>query len=229
MARQHAVVPTDSRWVTPAQGPQLVRWGSVFSGTIIAIAVFALLSALWLALSFGSHVSVVYSNLSWWVGGTAIFCLFLAGVVAGVTSGARGAGAGAMGGLTTWALVVLGAVVLALPTFAIGHIPNTITADGHVYTINYLTYWSAFWSLLVGLGAAGFGGIVGGAMNRSVDEPYLDLQASTGPTLDMDRALAPATPVVAGPPYLSGQPVASASGEPTRQVVYQEPVNLTSE
>ena len=48
---RHAMTE-EARWVTPAQGPQLVRWGSVFSGTIISIAVFSLLTALWLALSF---------------------------------------------------------------------------------------------------------------------------------------------------------------------------------
>src|SRR5580658_3189722 len=68
-------VVREAHAAAPLQGPQLVRWGSVCSGTIIAIAVFALLIALSLALSFGSHVSSVYSNLSWWVGGTAIFCM----------------------------------------------------------------------------------------------------------------------------------------------------------
>ena len=91
---RHAVTE-EARWVTPAQGPQLVRWGSVFSGTIISIAMFTLLTALWLALSFSSHDSVVYTNLSWWIGGTAIFCMFLAGLIAGVSSGAPAPAPGA--------------------------------------------------------------------------------------------------------------------------------------
>ncbi|HTW07384.1 MAG TPA: hypothetical protein VME46_07735 [Acidimicrobiales bacterium] len=173
--------------VTPALGPQLVRWGSVFCGTLIAIAAFTLLDALWLALSFGSHISAVYSNLSWWIAGTAIFCMFAAGLIAGVTSGARGAGAGSMGGLTTWALIVIGVGLVVLPTFGIGHVPNTVLAAGHLYKINYLTYWSAFWSLVIGLGASLAGGMLGGAMQRGVDGPYLDLQrieaqATTAPT-----------------------------------------------
>ena len=51
--------------------------------------------------------------------------------------------------------------------------------SGHIYKINYLTYWTAFWSLLIGLGAALLGGVVGGAVPRRVDEPYLDLQRAT--------------------------------------------------
>lgn len=88
----------------------------------------ALLDALWPALSFGSHESVLYSNLSWRIGGTAILCIFLAGAISGVSSGARGLGAGSASGLTTWGLVVIAVGAVVLPTFAIGHIPNTVRA-----------------------------------------------------------------------------------------------------
>jgi hypothetical protein len=165
--------------------------------------VFALFSALWLALSFGSHDSFVYSNLSWWIGGTAIFCLFVAGLIAGISSGARGVGAGTMGGLTTWALVMVGVGAVVLPTFGIGHIPNTVTAGGHVYSINYLTYWTAFWSVLIGLGAALLGGITGGSVNRRVDEPYLDLQSLSASTY-------PSPPSPVGAPAVSAPVVATA-------------------
>jgi len=174
---KHLAVP-EAGLVAP-QRPQLVRWGSVFSGTVIGLATFALLDALWLALSFGSHDSVVYSNLSWWIAGTAIFCVFLAGLIAGVSSGARGVGAGSVSGLTTWGVVVIAVGALVVPTFAIGHIPNTVAVSGTVYSINYLSYWAAFWSLLIGLGAGLIGGIIGGSMPRSIDEPYLDLREAT--------------------------------------------------
>jgi hypothetical protein len=194
-----------------------VRWGSVFSGTIIAVAAFVLLDALWLALSFGSHVHFFYSNLSWFIGGTAIFCLFMGGMIAGLTSGARGAGAGAMGGLTTWGLLVLVVGALAAPTFGIGHVPNTVTAGGHTYSINYLTYWSGFWSLLIGLGAAVVGGVMGGVTNRRVDEPYLDLQAAVAEPVVVQEPL-----VVPGQPLPSAPPVVTApQDDPTRQVTYQ--------
>lgn len=177
------------RALLPAQRPQLVRWGSIFSGTLISVAMFGLLAALWLALSFGSHISFVYSNLSWWMGGTAIACMFLAGMIAGMTSGARGAGAGSVNGMTTWALVVISVASLVLPTFAIGHVPNTVAVSGHVYSINYLTYWTTFWSLLIGLGVSLAGGVLGGAMHRSADEPYIDL------TSDVEPATTPGVPV----------------------------------
>ncbi len=216
---RHAVTE-EARWVTPAQGPQLVRWGSVFSGTIISIAMFTLLTALWLALSFSSHDSVVYTNLSWWIGGTAIFCMFLAGLIAGVSSGARGAGAGSMSGLTTWALVLLGVGMVVLPTFGIGHIPNTVTVNGHVYSINYLSYWTAFWSVLIGLAASLLGGIIGGTLPRQVDEPYLDLQrvptTTTAPVTGTGTV-----PVVPAPTAgVAAAPVAVGPGT-TRSVVYQ--------
>jgi hypothetical protein len=170
---------SEANWVWPASGPQLVRWGSVFAGTIIAIGVFILLSSLWLALSFVNHDSAVYSNLSWWIAGTAIFCMFLAGLIAGLTSGARGAGAGSLTALTTWGLVAIVVAVVVVPTFSVGHVPSNVTVSGHVYRINYLTYWTAFWSVLIGLGAALLGGLIGGSMPRHVDGPYLDLSRAT--------------------------------------------------
>jgi len=207
---KHLAVPATGL-VVP-QRPQLVRWGSVFSGTVIGLATFALLDALWLALSFGSHESVVYSNLSWWIAGTAIFCIFLAGLVAGVSSGVRGLGAGSMSGLTTWGLVVIAVGVVVVPTFAIGHIPNTVTVSGTVYSINYLSYWAAFWSLLIGLGAGLAGGMIGGTVPRSIDEPYLDLRDATAHEPVVARRAAapsPAVPVTTTLP--AGVPVTASN------------------
>jgi hypothetical protein len=212
--RNSYAMTTEPRWVTPASGPQLVRWGSVFAGTIIAIGAFILLSALWLALSFANHDSVVYNNLSWWIGGTAIFCMFVAGLIAGLSSGARGVAAGGVGALTTWGLVAMAVVLLVVPTFAIGHVPNFVTVSGHVYKINYLTYWTAFWSLLIGLGASLLGGVVGGAVPRRVDGPYLDLQQATAVETTTNR--------VTGNP-VTGNPVTG-----TRGTLVQEPVPATA-
>lgn len=174
-------------WVWPSSGPQLVRWGSIFAGTVISLGLFILLSALWLALSFANHDPVVYNNVSWWFGGTAIFCMFLSGLIAGLTSGVRGAGAGAMNALTTWALVSIVAALVAVPTFSIGHIPSHVTVSGHVYRINYVTYWTAFWSVLSGLVASLFGGLMGGIVPRRAEGPYLDLSRTMTrevPTVD---------------------------------------------
>ena len=201
-----------------------MRWGGVFSGTVIGVATFSLLDALWLALSFSSHDSVVYSNLSWWIAGTAIFCIFIAGLVAGLSSGARGLDAGSVSGLTTWGLVVIAVGVVVVPTFAIGHIPNTVTVSGTVYSINYLSYWAAFWSLLIGLGAGLLGGMIGGAMPRSIDEPYLDLrETAVNEPVASRTALAPSatapgtTAVPAGVPMTASNrmvPVGTTSLPP---------------
>ena len=208
-------VTSEARWVSPSS-PQLVRWGSVFAGTIIAIGAFILLSALWLALSFANHDSVVYNNLSWWIGGTAIFSMFVAGLIAGLSSGARGIGAGSVGALTTWALVAMAVVLVVVPTFAVGHVPNSVSVSGHVYKINYLTYWTAFWSLLIGLGAALLGGVVGGAAPRRVDEPYLDLQRAT--------ARETTTPVVDRPAPTFEEPV--STGVHTASAATQTPSSV---
>jgi hypothetical protein len=79
-------------------------------------------------------------------------------------------------GLTTWGLILVTVGLVLLPTFGIGHVPNTVSVGGHIYSINYLTYWTAFWALLIGLGAALLGGVIGGTVPRQVDGPYLDLR-----------------------------------------------------
>ncbi len=154
----------------------------------------------------------MYGNLSWWIAGTAIFCIFLAGLIAGVSSGARGLTAGSVSGLTTWGLVVISVGVVLVPTFAIGHIPNTVTVSGTVYSINYLSYWAAFWSLLIGLGAGLAGGMIGGSMPRSIDEPYLDLRDATANEPVVARtAAAPATRVPVTTAVPAGIPVTGSS------------------
>ena len=111
-----------------------------------------------------------------------------------------------------------------LPTFGIGHVPNTVKASGHVYTINYLTYWTAFCSLVIGLGASLLGGMMGGAMQRSVDDVHLDLhrmesQVSTDPVV---RAAPQTTtaPVTATVPVVPVVPVVPGDTGST-PVVYE--------
>jgi len=216
---RNGYVVRESRAFSTAQGPQLVRWGSVFSGAIIALAVFALLDALWLALSFASQVSFVYNNLSWWFAGTAIFCMFLAGLISGVSSGARGVSAGAMGGATTWGLIVIGVGVVVLPTFGIGHIPDAVTAGGRPYHVNYLTYWTSFWSLVIGLGVSLFGGMAGGGVKRRVDLPYVDLQRAEVAPASRVPAVSPAA--TAAPVTMAAVPTVSGEATTRGPVVYE--------
>src|SRR5512143_3359205 len=43
----------------------LVRWGAVFSGAVVGLGVFVLLTALWLALAYGSGIRWWQSSLNW--------------------------------------------------------------------------------------------------------------------------------------------------------------------
>jgi hypothetical protein len=132
--------------------------------------------------------------------------------VAGLTSGARGAGAGSLTALTTWGLVALVVAVVVVPTFSIGHVPNFVTVSAHVYKINYLSYWTVFWSVLIGLGAALLGGLIGGSIPRRVDGPYLDLSRTTtnetGPTVvRRPQVVEQMVPTATGPAPLDSQNV----------------------
>ena len=53
-------------------------------------ALLALLTTLWYALAYGSGVEQVRSNLEWYVGISAIVCLFLGGLLASAIGGAIG-------------------------------------------------------------------------------------------------------------------------------------------
>ena len=59
----------------PAASPQKIRWGAVFAGTVLGLALLTLLTALWFALAYGSGMDEVRTNLEWYVGTSAIVCL----------------------------------------------------------------------------------------------------------------------------------------------------------
>lgn len=181
---------------TEGAAPSLVRWGAVFSGALIGVGLMTVLSSLWLALSYNSHQRNISDHLTWFLGGSAILSVFVAGLIAGAVSGTRGPGAGLANGITTWALVVIALVATGLPTaLAVGTI-HPVHVNGTVYDVTAVTYWTGFWSLVIGLGAALLGGIVGGAMPRRIryqvmtagngavdlrDEPVVDEPAARTP------------------------------------------------
>jgi hypothetical protein len=166
------------------KAPSLVRWNGVFSGSIIGLAVFALFDALWLALGYESHVATFYQSLDWWIAGTAIATMAIAGFIAGGTSATRGVLSGWMNAMTTWGLVLLAVLLFALPV--VGYKSNTghLFVSGHDYVVTFVSYWTAFWAILIGYGAATLGGIAGGLLRRADPEPTVaqrDL-GSTTPT-----------------------------------------------
>jgi peptidoglycan/LPS O-acetylase OafA/YrhL len=92
--------------------------------------------------------------MNWWIGGSGIVCAFLGGAVAGVY-GRETAPSGFMRGVVVWALLVVAGAISALPglTFA---------------SVTQSTFWTAFWALLIGLGAAAWGGALMGGGRRFV-------------------------------------------------------------
>ena len=147
--------------------PNLVRWGAVFAGTLISLGFFALLTSLWVAIATGSGDGWVTGNLAWFLGGTAIASLLLAGFLSGFLSGVRGVAAGLLSGLTTWGLLLLASAVtvpgLSAITSSLGGASSSVF-DGTLSPQSAV--WATFWSLLVGALVAGLGGIAGGAMKR---------------------------------------------------------------
>jgi hypothetical protein len=144
----------------------LVRWSGVFSGSIIGLAVFALFDALWLALAYSSHVAAFYQYLDWWIAGTAIAVMAVAGYIAGVSSSTRGPLPGWMNGMTTWGLLLLAVLLFALPVVGFKSATGNLFVGGHSYVVTFVSYWTAFWAVLIGYGAAACGGIAGGLLPR---------------------------------------------------------------
>jgi hypothetical protein len=159
--------------------PQRIRWGAVFSGAVIGLALLALLTTLWFALAYGSNVDVIRTNLEWFVGVSAIACLFLAGMMAGWLSGVNGAGSGFFNGVTIWGLMLIATVSVGVPAilnvFNLGITTNTANATGGLLqTSDSTVLWATFASILGGLVAAGLGGMIGGAITRPANAHLID-------------------------------------------------------
>jgi hypothetical protein len=149
----------------------------------LALAVVA--GSLWVALAFSSHQSLFYNHLAWWLAGTAIGAIFLAALIAGVVSGTRGTVSGLANGLTTWGLIVIGALAAGIPGLVAFGSTRPVTVNGAQVMVTTVRPWSTFWALLIGLGAAGLGGLMGGAWPRRPEmERVVDVTdtAVAGPT-----------------------------------------------
>lgn len=143
----------------------LVRWGAVFSGAVVGLGVFVLLTALWLALAYGSGIRWWQSSLNWWVGATGILAMFVAGLLSGYLSGARGIVAGLANSVTVWGLATLAIVLSGVPVGL-----GLLRAVRRALAVPSSSLWTVFWSLLIGLGAVAIGGVVGGAAGRWTGE-----------------------------------------------------------
>src|ERR1700683_2076442 len=77
-----ATTYSTTTYPTQVTASPLVRWGAVFSGAVVALALTLLAGTLWVALAFGSHDAVFFNHLAWWFGGTAIAGMFIAALIA---------------------------------------------------------------------------------------------------------------------------------------------------
>jgi hypothetical protein len=163
----------DGGYADRRRGPQLIRWGAVFGGTVLALGLLVLLASFWFALAYGSEISAVRNNLEWYLGGSAIVCLFIGGILAGWLSGVRGWGPGFINGLTIWALLLIVTFSVGVPSalnvFSLGRISNAV-ANGPIVAPGVDTaMWASFWSLLIGFFTAAIGGAIGGALTRPAE------------------------------------------------------------
>ena len=154
-------------------GPQLVRWGAVFAGAVLALGLLALLAILWFALAFGSEISGVRDNLQWYLGISSIFCLMIGGILAGWLSGVRGWGAGTINGLTMWALLLIATFSVGVPSvlnvFSLGSLGAAVgePGGGLIAPAVDSALWASFWSILAAFFTAGIGGAIGGLFARN--------------------------------------------------------------
>lgn len=155
----------------PAVGtgsPQRVRWGAVFAGAVIGLGLLVLLTTLWVSLGFGSDVEQIRDNLEWYVGFSAVGCLFVAGILAGWLSGVRGAGSGFFNGVTIWALMLVLTITAGIPAVInVLNLGRLIDVDtGGLLATNETVWWATFFAIVGGLLASGIGGAIGGAFTR---------------------------------------------------------------
>ena len=190
MRTRYTTAP-EGAWPTAvgSPSPQRIRWGAVFGGAVLGLALLALLTTLWFALAYGSGVDEILTNLEWYVGISAIVCLFLAGLMAGWLSGVQGAGSGFFNGVTIWALMLVATVTVGVPAiinvFNLGRIGTIDTTTGNLLTQSDDTVlWATFAAILGGMVAAGLGGTIGGAMTRPANAHLMEQPIVTDDDLD---------------------------------------------
>jgi len=180
MAREISMAP--ARATVRASTRPVISWGAVFGGAVVGLALFALLSSLWLALAFESGTSVVRTNLAWFLGGSALGCLFLGGIITGYLTGIRSAGSGILHGWSLWGLLMIATIAIGIPSvlniFGLDRVTTGLDS-GSVGNVNAL--WASFWTILGGFVAAGLGGAIGGAVAR---QPGVMATTEAAPTVE---------------------------------------------
>jgi hypothetical protein len=146
-----------------ARPSALVQWRAVFAGALVALALFAVVSLLWVALAYGSGVTYFATSLSWWVGITAVVSFLVGAYVMGWLGGNnryRGWGPGLVNPVTMWGLLVIATTLAGVPALVgSGRIIPDLPAG--------TSLWAMFWSLGIGLVTAIIGGLAGGSVARN--------------------------------------------------------------
>jgi len=165
----------------PAVGspdPQRIRWGAVFAGAVLGIALLALLTTLWFALAYATGNDQIRTNIEWYVGISGIVCLFLAGLLAGWLSGVQGLGSGFFNGVTIWALMLILTLSVGVPAvmnvFNLGRVTQLEAQAGGLLSTDSNVLWATFFSIVGGLVASGLGGAIGGAITRPANAHLYD-------------------------------------------------------
>lgn len=150
----------------------LIRWGAIFGGLVLGMALLVLLTSLWFALAYGSNMTTVSSNMRWFIGASAVGSLFIAGILTGYLSGVRGFGTGMLHGFTLWGLLLLVTLTIGIPSilnvFNAGQVTSQVTqaTNAVASSVAITAMWASFWTILGGFIAAGIGGAIGGAFSR---------------------------------------------------------------
>lgn len=175
----------------PAASPQKIRWGAVFAGTVLGLGLLALLTALWFALAYGSAMEEIRANLEWYIGISAIVCLFIGGLLSGWLSGVRGAAAGFFNGMAIWAMILIVTLVIGVPSilnvFNLGRVTQLSpdATGGILGTGVDRALWATFWSILGGLLACAVGGAIGGAVTRPANADLAVTPPAVPPRTDV--------------------------------------------
>lgn len=138
----------------------LIQWRALFAGALVALGLFVVVSLLWVALAYGSGVTYFATNLSWWVGITAIVSFLVGAYVMGWLGGNnryRGWGPGLVNPVTMWGLLVIATTLAGVPAL-VGS--GRIIPDLRAGT----SLWAMFWSLGIGLVTAVIGALAGGSV-----------------------------------------------------------------
>lgn len=86
----------------------MVRWGPLWAGVMIALATY-------LVLQLAVFAANLYSDEgAWWSSISALIAFFIGGLVTGATALWHGAGQGAVNGAVMWAFATVGLLLLAV-------------------------------------------------------------------------------------------------------------------